>query len=493
MFEEEASGEPLALGVMADTGETLGEIDEDSLDDLIRERKRFDEVSREAIDTKSKKHLGTDDSVEDPSDLSQAGWAVLWGAKATPGIRKALEPLLEIRRRKAGKLFAEFGGETGYQAPHDGVPGDSAASWLERKNIELGDVNPRRGVPFYVMIVAPPDDIPFEFQYGLDLFWAVGRLWFDDDDPAVQESMFRRYAESVAEYEKPANKPATARQLTIFAPRNGNDRAMGLLIDTLARPMMQKTEIDDPFGAAAGFRQQAFLENSATADTLETVLRGKAPNGTPAVLFTGSHGMVFLPGDVRQEAEQGAVVCQEWKGEGPPKRSHYFTAKDLPSDARVHGMIHFLFDCYGAGWPRKDTFSRGKKVVRNVAPKASLARLQQALLSHPNGGALAVIGHVDRAWSSSYRTANGAPRIEGFRSVFDRIMAGKCVGYATDRLNLRWATLSIQLAEELELEDFADRKALRNKWVVRDDARNYIVFGDPAVKIRTAEMPELPA
>ena len=45
------------------------------------------------------------------------------------------------------------------------------------------------------MIVAPPDEIPFEFQFGLDLNWAVGRLWFDD------EAEFGRYAESVVAYE----------------------------------------------------------------------------------------------------------------------------------------------------------------------------------------------------------------------------------------------------------------------------------------------------
>lgn len=484
MPEENMIDEPLALGVMAESGETLGSVDEEALEDLLARKTGADGVPPEVLQAKQKSHLGTVDSVRKPSELSQAGWAVLWGAKAGPEIQKALSPLIEHRKAKAGSLFREFFGETGYLPGKDGEPGDTAATWLARKNVDMGDVNPRKGVPYYVLIVAPPDDIPFEFQYGLDLNWAVGRIWF----PEVEQ--FRQYAESVVAYENPANKVRTTRQIAMFAPSNGEDRAMGLLIDNLAKPMMVSTDAEPAFGEVDEFRPQPFIGESATGETLDAIMRGKITGGPPAILFTGSHGMVFESGDVRQDAEQGAIVCQEWKANTAPKRTHYFSGRNLDKEAEVHGMIHFLFNCYGAGWPRKDSYSRMKKVVRNVAPAPMLAMLPQMLLSHRNGGALAVIAHIDRAFASSYRSARG-PRIDGIRSVFDRLTAGECVGHATDRMNQRWAALSIELAEELELADFADRKALRNKWIVRDDARNYIVFGDPAVKLRTEDMPVL--
>jgi hypothetical protein len=37
-------------------------------------------------------------------------------------------------------------------------------------------------VPFYLLLVASPEEIPFEFQYLLDIYGDVGQLRFDDPD-----------------------------------------------------------------------------------------------------------------------------------------------------------------------------------------------------------------------------------------------------------------------------------------------------------------------
>jgi hypothetical protein len=74
---------------------------------------------------------------------------------------------------------------------------------------------------------------------------------------------------------------------------------------------------------------------------------------------------------------------------------------------------------------------------------------------------------------------------------------GQRLGQATDQFNTRWAALSTELADLLdriadtELTEPAQRKLAR-AWVARDDARNYIIFGDPAVRLRIEDMPVLP-
>ena len=71
-------------------------------------------------------------------------------------------------------------------------------------------------------------------------------------------------------------------------------------------------------------------------------------------------------------------------------------------------------------------------------------------------------------------------------------MRGDRLGQATDQFNIRWAALSTELSETLAnvrhgLE--IDPKSLANQCVARDDARNYLLFGDPAVRLRVEDMP----
>ena len=138
-----------------------------------------------------------------------------------------------------------------------------------------------------------------------------------------------------------------------------------------------------------------------------------------------------------------------------------------------------------------DTFSRRAGTPKMIALRPMLARLPQVLLSHRNGGALAVLAHIDRAWAYSFRDGSN-PQIQGFSDVIARVMWGDRLGLATDQFNMRWANLSRGLAERLDKAQsglMVNPKTLANQWVARDDARNYIVFGDPAVCLRVDDMP----
>jgi hypothetical protein len=287
-------------------------------------------------------------------------------------------------------------------------------------------------------------------------------------------------------------KPRTARQLAIFSTRHDFDLATQALCDQVAKPLV--TEINVPPDVAERrFHIQPFLAGDATRATLERILRGDVANGPPAVLFTGSHGMCFRGDDGRQADSQGALVCQDWEGYGHILPQQYFAFANVPADANIHGMIHFLFACYGAGWPQFDDYQRTSDAPVPIAPKPALARLPQALLAHPKGGALAVIGHVDRAWTHSFRSVGGGTQLQAFTDVLGSVMQGDRLGWAMDQFNTRWGTLSIELLRILDQMRMGMTAPvdLGLQWVARDDARNYIVFGDPAVRLRLDGMPIL--
>ena len=70
---------------------------------------------------------------------------------------------------------------------------------------------------------------------------------------------------------------------------------------------------------------------------------------------------------------------------------------DTSTKRLLNGMVHFLCACYGGGYPEVDNFNRLEDSPKVIAAKPMISRLPQALLSHPNGGALAILAHVDRA------------------------------------------------------------------------------------------------
>lgn len=480
---------PIPFGISADTAMPLSGIDDSSLDSFSQSDDE-DSGLRDYLDLKtgdSGPHRGVVGDIRSPNDLSKTGWGVIFAPSADQQIREALAPLLKHRGiGNAGRdprLFKSFEGDTGV------LRDDSAESWLKRRGVRMDVVRPSLGVPFYLMIVGPPDEISFEFQYALDLYWAVGRIWF----PTADE--FRQYADSVVHYETMAAADVpTSKQMVVFAPSHDLDPATQAFSRDVARPMAAGSDAVPRAGEAQDFAVQPFIGPAALKDNLERIFTGAIDHGPPALVFSGSHGKAFGPDLPEPQAEsQGAIICNDWPGFGCKfTREHYFDASDLANvECRTHGMIHFLFACYGGGWPMMDTFSRRAGTPKMIALRPMLARLPQVLLSHRNGGALAVLAHIDRAWAYSFRDGSN-PQIQGFSDVIARVMWGDRLGLATDQFNMRWANLSRGLAERLDKAQsglMVNPKTLANQWVARDDARNYIVFGDPAVCLRVDDMP----
>src|SRR5439155_9749072 len=101
----------------------------------------------------------------------------------------------------------------------------------------------------------------------------------------------------------------------------------------------------------------------------------------------------------------------------------------------------------------------------------------QRLLSHPQGSALAVLGHVDRAWGYSIQPSDLGPQIQPFRSALGRILAGDPVGLATQDFSEKYAMLSAALLSALAPSEAAEAPGelqLVVDWIERNDAQSYV-------------------
>ena len=187
-------------------------------------------------------------------------------------------------------------------------------------------------------------------------------------------------------------------------------------------------------------------------------------------------------------------MCQDWPGFGNVQAEHFLAAADVADDANVNGMVALLFACFGAGTPDVDQFLMDLSQAGTappLAPKPFMAALPRRLLTHPNGSALAVIGHIDRAWGFSIQAEGGRAADRDIPQQ-SRLYPDRCADRTRGERTVRRAnspTLSRLLLSAtspttppaMRLRD----RDLVMSWLERNDAQNYLLLGDPAARIRS--------
>lgn len=410
----------------------------------------------------------------DPLNIQRAGWGIVFPADARADIRESLNPLIEHRRHSIPPDRCKI---LEYRE------GEGLREWLRRYNVSPGSVTPTK-VPFYLLLIGSPDEIPFEFQYLLSIEYAVGRLSFDRAD------QYARYATSISSYEKCSM--SNRREVFFWSPRH--DKATELSTDFLVNPLTRLEENHEEGGPAAeslAYENHCFIGEQATKQRLGEILN--SVDAIPAMLFTASHGLGWPKGHEMQKEKQGALVCQDWKDRGKFDESCYFAASDVTDEAKVSGLVVFSFACYSAGTPAFDTFNPSSNWTRAASEAATktaedsfVAALPQKILSHPRGSALAFIGHVDRAWGFSIKPPNVDAQLVPFRNCIARILKGEPVGLATRDFTQRYAVLSTALLDSFnmsEKDELLANRELMWAWIERNDAQSYVVLGDPAARV----------
>jgi len=396
--------------------------------------------------------------------LESSGWGIIFPRDGDPAIRDALAPLRALRREQAGSRYREYVGEDGFH------PDEDALSFLERHGTGPGPADPEV-VPYYLLLVGGPETIPFAFEMDLNGPYAVGRLALSS------VAGYAAYARAVVAAEGGAVK--LPRRTAIFGVANPDDAATQQSRWHLAQPLAEALKerhgdwTVDGVMAEAAHRQRLIELFGADAPTL---------------LFTASHGMGFDSGDRLQREHQGALLCSDWQGPqkapGPVGSENYLTAADLPAGGFA-GRIAFHFACFGGGTPTYDAFER-EGVGSRLAPEPFVARLPQRLLEDPAGGALAVVGHVDRAWGYSFLWTGVGRQTQAFRGAMSLLMQGAPVGMALDAFAQRNAALGRLLLRELHKEmqgGQVDPRTVSSLWTAATDAASYTILGDPAVRL----------
>ncbi|MDY7078295.1 MAG: hypothetical protein SXV54_15370 [Chloroflexota bacterium] len=432
----------------------------------------------------------------DPTRLDEAGWAIILPAETDPNVKAALSELLELRQEQAGERFKIYEGDAGYGPAENRAGATQAkATFFKRHQIGGGPADPEE-MPYYVLIVGSPDKIPYEFQYQLDVIRGVGRIYFDTPDE------YARYARSVVMAE--TGQVKLPRRASFFGVANPDDKATELSSRHLIRPLYEKLRQQQPFALWVGDETQRtklsldwqfeqFIAEQATKAQLERLLGG---DQTPTLLFTASHGMEFPLDDPLQISHQGALLCQDWPGpnqwRGKIPQDFYLAGDDLTADTNLTGLIAFHFACFSAGTPRLDQFAqqtfRDERAV--IAPHNFVGALPKSLLSH---GALAVVGHVERAWGYSILSPGTVDQTGVFESALLQLFRQDPVGWVTENLNMRYADLATQLTANLEYKsDSISPYDLAQMWTEQNDARSYVVIGDPAARLPIALPDETP-
>lgn len=460
--DERFNGVDVESGDHAFAGLTTAALAKEIADD---EKGCQDEFERESLKRRDFDSFSRYCRSPDTDDLAASGWGVVLpyakpdseAAARQQAILAALGPLLALRRQQAGARYREYVGTGGVR------PREEGSRWLARQGAAPGPADPDR-VPFYLLLVGSATEIPYAMQRLLGTSYGVGRIDFAE----VEE--FAAYARGVVAAETGARRPA--REVLGFSPMNRDDAVSA---DDAAWSGALLAKI----GEAGKWPIRRISGAAATKQALVSALREAAP----AVLWATGHGVQAVAEGPLRDRLHGALVCQDWQGplhgRGALDPGRCWSGDDVDAGVGLPGVIAFNFASHGAGDVLLGEFT-GQ--TGEAARQRIQSRLHTRLLAHPGGGALALIGHVGRAWG------RGAARgqVAAYEWMLGSVLGGGRLGGAFESVRVHRAEIEWKLARELEERASGkpgDDVKLVELWTLRNDLRSLVIAGDPAVRV----------
>lgn len=444
-------------------------------------------------------------------DPAEGGWVlVVPDDDEGRAIAAELEPLVEHRLR-----VRDEDAEAKPRKKEDAVlffPAKAAADPIELASFvdaHLGFGKLGESPPFYVLVAGSPAKIPFALEQHLVAGeHAAGRLAFSSIDH------YGVYARKVVAWEPDEDFPMKPRKgvpVGIFATDHGAGDATHESLRHMAQPFLSTLTQD------ASRPVVARVKGEATRAALSSLL-GRGVDGFtgPRLLFSATHGLAIPGAGRNSERErlerQGAILCQNGVHLGDEDT---LDAAGLANGAALAGGIWVMHACFGAGTPRASEFSR---VLHDPSYSGFhqggpfVAALPTRLLENEDGP-LAVVGHLDPSFVHAFSDPNGVggERSNAIYSILHGLLRGTRVGIAISALPAtanRYGTVLFDIDREVARilgkglidADAAEvaaaiaaakegdplrtvKERLVDYAVSRNDFKNFLILGDPAVKL----------
>lgn len=427
----------------------------------------------------------------DPNSLRDQGWGVI-APRGEDGDR-----LLARVRALIDQRAADQDGEVPvYRVPPSMTAAQSIA-WIDR---QLTGNAMNDAVPGYLLVLGRPDQISFELQQVLASAHHVGRLGFDADAATAGAEACEAYEAYVDKLLRTERAPASVSTRAVYFIARDGTPATELARRLLMQPCISDAEQQQAAGWFAA-SEIAAIEAEDPARAADHLLAAAA---APGVLFSCSHGAGPSRQGWSSPAEQRALQGALCLGRG-----RLLEARMLARSPFVPGGVWLMFACFGAGTPAHSAYhpwlarlsQRGEHAedlssvlisLPGAGEPAFVAALPQAALANPDGP-VAVIGHLDLAWSYGFHDIDKMSRGERhrrFHELVAQLVRGSRVGLALSgslaraRNQIRTELVIAAEAEAREGQSAPERRAgLAHRWMVLQDLDGYIALGDPAARM----------
>ncbi|WP_224366234.1 hypothetical protein [Hyalangium versicolor] len=348
--------------------------------------------------------------------------------------------------------------------------------------------------PGYLLLLGDFDQVSLELQQVLGSDGFAGRLAFSSD------AGYESYVDKVLRWSREPSQAKAGRAL-LFTAHDGT-AATTVGYRALMEPSLETLRKLREMGSLSA---ESLAELGAPQSWSAQQLLTQVSSPQPSVLFTMSHGVGLPRGGWRsvdeQRARQGAMSLGV---------HGTLDASALASTPFLPGGIWFFLACFGAGTPARSAYYPWLSRLREAGEYSGqlerllaalpregerpfVAALPQAVLANAQGP-LAVVGHVDLAWTYSFQDLGTVARNRPsrFLGLLRNLLEGRRAGAGLSALlrffneaNTELTTLydqdeSARLAGRDSSVNSAERAHL---WMLRQDLSGYILLGDPAVRL----------